>query len=537
MPITPLSNDALERDTPLSQSVIWRLQREFYVQRGLKAWTEDLVPNFITNNPFIAEIYARIAADFLGDCIAIGQKHAKPMSAEAPLRILELGAGTGKFSFLFLRQLIALLRARSIGLETIRYCMTDCSESLLQSWRGNSYLSEFVQSGILEFELLQAGGEINPRFLNREDAGTSSAKGPLVVIANYVFDSLPQDAFVINNGKISEALVTTTRKSEGGEAVAQEVLSNLQLSYRNVDLAPDRYPEHSWNRILELYRTRLQAATVLFPGEALKALRQLGSLSGGTMLILAADKGYAHEEDLSLSQGLPTLEFHAASCFSQMVNFDAIGKYFEADGGEALTPDKHFTSLNICAFLQGGRGDQFSATRKAYYEVQAAIGPDDVFTLLAWLNAHMEEMSVPQILSTLRLTRWDPIALMRMFPILARQLRNVVAERNDLHDTVLRVWANHYPVSPGENVIAFNCGVILLELRFYEEAMSMFKASQQILAASAATSYNLGLCSMALGRPSEALAFMAEACNLDPAFEPARLSRTKLEEQAAQNKA
>ncbi len=522
MPITPLSNDALERDMPLSQSVIWRLQREFYVQRGLKAWTEDLVPNFITNNPFIAEIYVRIVADFLGDCIAIGQKHAKPVSAEAPLRILELGAGTGKFSFLFLRHLTTLLRARSIALETIRYCMTDCSENLLQSWRGNSYLSEFVQSGILEFELLQAGGEINSRFLNREDAGTLSAKGPLVVIANYVFDSLPQDAFIIKDGKISEALVTTTRKSAGEGAVAQEVLSNLQLSYRNVDLAPDRYPEHSWNRILELYRTRLQAATVLFPCEALEALRQLGSLSGGTMLVLAADKGYAHEEDLSLSQGLPTLEFHAASCFSQMVNFDAIGKYFEADGGEAFTSGKHFTSLNICAF--------------PYYETQAAIGPDDVFTLLAWLNAHMEEMSVLQILSTLRLTRWDPIALMRMFPILARQLRNVVAERNDLHDAVLRVWANHYPVSPGENVIAFQCGVILLELRFYEEAMSMFKASQQILAASAATSYNLGLCSMALSRPAEALAFMVEACNLDPAFEPARLSRTKLEEQAAQDR-
>ena len=536
MPIALSSNDPLERDIPLSRSVIWRLQREFYVQRGLKAWTEDLIPNFITNNPFIAEIYARIVADFLGDCIAIGQKHAKPVSAEAPLRILELGAGTGKFSFLFLRHLTALLRARSIGLETIRYCMTDCSESLLQSWHGNSYLSEFVQSGILEFELLQAGGELNPHFLNRKDAETSSAKGPLVVIANYVFDSLPQDAFVINNGKISESLVTTT-KSAGEEAGAHEALSNLQLSYRNVGLAPDRYADPSWNQILELYRTRLQAATVLFPGEALKTLRQLGSLSDGTMLVLAADKGYAHEEDLSLSQGLPALEFHAASCcFSQMVNFDAIGKYFEADGGEALTPGKHFTSLNICAFLLGGRGHQFLATRKVYCEAQAAIGPDDVFTLLAWLNAHMEEMSVPQILSTLRLTRWDPIALMRMFPILARQLRNVVAERNDLHDAVVRVWANHYPVSPGENVIAFNCGVILLELRFYEEAMSMFKASQQILGASAATSYNLGLCSMALGRPSEALAFMAEACNLDPAFEPARLSRTKLEEQAAQNK-
>ena len=97
MPIALSSNDPLERDMPLSQSVIWRLQRVFYVQRGLKAWTEDLVPNFITNNPFIAEIYVRIVADFLGDCIAIGQKHAKPVSAEAPSWNLALGPANSLF--------------------------------------------------------------------------------------------------------------------------------------------------------------------------------------------------------------------------------------------------------------------------------------------------------------------------------------------------------------------------------------------------------------------------------------------------------
>ena len=54
MPIVPPSNAPnqspapLENGVSLSQSLIWRLQREFYVQRGLKAWAEDLVPNFIT---------------------------------------------------------------------------------------------------------------------------------------------------------------------------------------------------------------------------------------------------------------------------------------------------------------------------------------------------------------------------------------------------------------------------------------------------------------------------------------------------------
>src|SRR5690242_15276494 len=131
----------LETDVPLSQSLIWRLQRDFYAQRGLKAWTEDMVPSYITNNPFIAEIYAGIVASFLDDCLA--QSSSQPLSPEHPLRILELGAGTGKFSFLFLRKLTGLLRGRKLEPGILRYSMSDCSESLLAEWRANRYLAQF----------------------------------------------------------------------------------------------------------------------------------------------------------------------------------------------------------------------------------------------------------------------------------------------------------------------------------------------------------------------------------------------------------
>jgi tetratricopeptide (TPR) repeat protein len=214
-----------------------------------------------------------------------------------------------------------------------------------------------------------------------------------------------------------------------------------------------------------------------------------------------------------------------------MVNFDAIAKYFEAVGGEAFLPEKHSSSLHICAFLQHRSGAQFPGLRARYHETQSALGPDDLFALLAWLNPHMEEMSVPQILALLRLSRWDPTTLMRLFPVLARQIRSVSAERNDLRNGVLRTWANHFPVSPSDNILAFYCGVLLLELRFFDEAISMFNHSQRLLGPSASNSYNLGLCSLGLGRASEALALMVEASDLDPAFESARLMRRKLEDE------
>ncbi len=125
--------------------------------------------------------------------------------------------------------------------------------------------------------------------------------GPLVVIANYVFDSLPQDAFAIENGAIHEILVTTLA------AVDAEIhsLKDLQFSYQNSAIASRRYTDDLWNSILEQYRTRLSAATVLFPASALQTLQQLSDSSDGRMLVLVADKGIAHEEDLALAPARP----------------------------------------------------------------------------------------------------------------------------------------------------------------------------------------------------------------------------------------
>jgi hypothetical protein len=385
---------------------------------------------------------------------------------------------------------------------------------------------------MLEFHLFEAGNGI----VGKPDPPRSACPGPLVVIANYVFDSLPQDAFVVHQKEVFEFLVTaTTPALNDDHGPARQPASGAQPSWQRAAGPAQPYPNAIWNQILEQYRSSLPDATFLFPSAVLETLDELAALSDGRMFVLAADKGHAYEDVLALVQPPPRFEWHAADCFSLMVNFDAIGKYFRATGGYALLPDKHFSGLNICGFLHGGKKDGFPATIDAYRKTQAAFGPDDLFTLLAWLDVHMDEMTVPQILATLRLTRWDPIALIRLFPVLGRQLRNVVPERYDLRDAVLRTWANHYPVEPGEHVLAFDCGVILLELRFFSEAMEMFKTSQRVLGPSMTTSYNLGLCAQGLGNSAEALAWMVEACNLDPQFESAQSARARIEKQIGQS--
>src|SRR5262249_36308948 len=154
-----------------------------------------------------AEMYAGIVAGFLDDCMGPAQRKEMILSPEYPLRILELGAGTGKFSYLLLRKLTALLRTKQLPTNTIRYRMTDCSAALLAEWQASPGLKGFVEVGILEFQQLQIDEEMA--------LSADWSRGPLVVIANYVFDSLPQDAFMISHGQISESMVTTSAAGEG----------------------------------------------------------------------------------------------------------------------------------------------------------------------------------------------------------------------------------------------------------------------------------------------------------------------------------
>ena len=57
----------LEPDTLLSRSMVWGLQRTFYTDQGVAAWSQSRVPQSVTTSPNIAGAYARIALGFLHD--------------------------------------------------------------------------------------------------------------------------------------------------------------------------------------------------------------------------------------------------------------------------------------------------------------------------------------------------------------------------------------------------------------------------------------------------------------------------------------
>ena len=49
----------IEGPTPLRDSALWKLQRAWYEERGLRAWSEATVPHFVTSNSFAARATVR----------------------------------------------------------------------------------------------------------------------------------------------------------------------------------------------------------------------------------------------------------------------------------------------------------------------------------------------------------------------------------------------------------------------------------------------------------------------------------------------
>src|SRR5712692_4831874 len=132
--LTPMY--VLEWAVPLARSMVWHLQRTFYADQGIAAWSHSGVPQSITTSPIIARAYARIVLGFLRDS-------RSSLDPDQPVYVVELGAGSGRFAYRFLKAFTALREETPDIHQRITYVMTDASSSVVDYWRDNPRLQPF----------------------------------------------------------------------------------------------------------------------------------------------------------------------------------------------------------------------------------------------------------------------------------------------------------------------------------------------------------------------------------------------------------
>lgn len=533
MRIAHKKNAPLEQKQRLSRSMLWKLQREFYEQTGVQAWNKEFVPRHVTSNPFIADAYAKVVCGFLRDCQAAGWQSARPSFAplddSQPLYIVELGAGHGGFSYLFLKKFLKLYRNSLFKEIPVRYVMTDLAERNVESWPAHPRLQPFFEEGFLDVARFDA--ERDDELTLRRSGATLSAgavRNPVVLIANYVFDSIPQDAFAVEQGQLYESLITLSSNREAGEPVTFESLSDSEISYTSHPVGQTFYDDPDFDRILHDCQRRLPETAFLFPIASLRCVRNFQRLSGGRLLLLSGDKGYSRDEALLEGQGAPVIAVHAKGCFSMMVDYQIIGEYFLSQGGLALNPTHSHESISVSAFLLGDPPGGYAETRLAYAAEVEEFGPDDMFTLLSGVEQYLDALSLEQLVALLRLSGWDYRIFWNCLPALQAHAPSLSEEqKNTLSEAVRNVWDAYFPIGE-EQDLAFRAGTLLYEIGFYSEALDFFRRSADLHGVAPGTAYNTALCYYGLRQMETSLEHIELALELDPESDAAKAMRIKL---------
>lgn len=256
-----------------------------------------------------------------------------------PLYIIELGCGSGKFSYFMLKALELYSDINLFPYNKIVYIMTDFTEKNFQFWINHPKLKPYFDSGRLDAAIFDAVND-SSLSLYRSKVQLSlenPTKNPICVIANYLFDTLYHDIFQVANKQLMEGLISIgSRQSVEEDPLDPDIINRLEnlYEYKSIPSIEDYYQNEEGDelylsRILQWYvryfNDNQQTASLLLPIGALRSIRRLCRISNHRALVISGDKGNNHPEQF-IGLADPHIAVHGS--FSLMVNYHAIGAYF-----------------------------------------------------------------------------------------------------------------------------------------------------------------------------------------------------------------
>ena len=509
----------LEEHKPFGQSLLWRLQRQYYMEKGIRAWRNSEVPHYITTNRMIARSYAEIVFAFLRDHCAVSSAE---LPTDEPFYICELGGGSGRFACYFLDALTELYEQSDPAPPSFCYILTDIADDNIAFWRDHPRLQPYIAQGLLDFALFDA--ESSDSFalqLNNRQLTPGSLSRPLVVFANYVFDSVPQQLFYFKNGRVHDCPVSIHINDPPELLSLAEQFTSLRVQYDFLKPPKTDYDQPELQALLDDYARILDdEAYLLFPEAILQCILRLRSLSCNGLLLLSSDYG-EHALPYVQQKSPPPLAYHHS--FSLAFNYHALCAFNELLGGVTLSPRERHSVLCTHAFLLVPQVSRYVETRHAYERHVAKCSPEDMFYVALHMNNTVQHMSLNGILAWLRLSRYDSDSFAHCFP---RLLELVSAwssdERSEVIEALHRVWNAYYPLGE-ERDIANLIAQLCYEMDDYLNAYAYFQQSSIINGRDTGTLYNMAACLRQLGQPKQARPLLELALAHDPDNEATRL--------------
>jgi len=499
--------------------MLWTIQRKFFDAAGASAWTTGGVPHYITTNPYIGRAYARTVFGFLR---AMWSRPAPARGRRREPLIVELGAGSGQFAFNFLRALESIRKPSTFADRSFTYVMTDFTAANVEFWRHHPSLEPHVQAGRLDFATFDASApdRIHLEVAEVDIGGKSDRGRPVVVIANYVLDSVPQDLLTNSADGLVENTVTITSTQPEPDLCADGLLYRIALEWTPVATSASRYADDDLDALVDWYVDNLFGSSFLLPVVAVRCMEFFRTLTGGPMFALIGDRGYRRLSDLLDEQG-PQVGLHGR-CFSLPVNFHALGLWAERHGGQVLGVSSGDVSLNVTGLLCSAEDEATSEVRLAFTDAIEEAGPDDFYALKQLAERSYDDLSLDEALALLRWSAWDPVVLASVLSRLIILVEgSPETEFADVRRALRRVWEAHYPLPQGIDV-AFNIATLLYGMEYYADAIEFLEHSLELSGPHSSTYFNLGMAHYHLHQLHPAAKALEQSLELAPDFADAR---------------
>lgn len=497
-----------------SEAPIWNIQRKYYEEEGLKAWKNDQVPQYITSNPMIAASYAEMIFGFLQDL-------ANQEYSSEPVTIVELGAGAGRLAFHVLSELCQLRDYAGISLPSFRYIMTDLAINNVVAWREHPAFQSFIAEGLLDFAQFDA---VHDTALNLVVSGTTISEGdlkqPLIMIANYFFDSIPQELIYVGDGRIYEADVFVEYPKEHASLKPSDLLDQISLHYEHRRAPQYEQETFPYRDVIAVYQEQLEDSHILFPVAGLNCLERLNRLSQAGFLLITADKGDHLLDNWKFAEP-PELILHGS--FSLTANYHAIQHVFEQRGAMVLFPPHHYKNINVGCILNVDKPQDYFNTRLAYRRSIIRFGPDEFFSLKMGVDRNLDNMELQQILSFWRLGGYDAEFFIQSTKRISSLLQDADdGEKQDILRGIQLMWSSHYVMEQRYD-LALDAGLLLFESEMYEDAKRFLEISidQEQGEIVSTVFYCLAICCFELELEEDALGYLRKLIELEPDHEEA----------------
>ena len=298
------------------KSELWSIHELYFKNIGLKAWSSGALP--FAGVTSYSETQKKVLL-LVENLKQLGyENHNKP------IKVLEIGAGSGEFAKNFIYALENFCHSLDLNFhERLEYYVTDYAETTIDEVRKHKKLKKFPNIKYFQFDVLM-------------DTESSSLRdffgGFQCICSTYLLDQLPNRVIAKSGNKYYEKYIKLCIEEDfrNNEEIRKKVLKSnkwikkikKKFDFRELDLE-DSIPKLDFDALEKCFRVNKDESTVIYSYGALEAVKNSMKLLSEDGLLIFSDFNAASRPGVDVYEPC-----YYGNSLAQPVNFSFLYNYF-----------------------------------------------------------------------------------------------------------------------------------------------------------------------------------------------------------------